>query len=152
MKITPIQFDLLRKIVAGGGVMSAPSPSASDTYQDLVSLESLGLLANRGQVVWEVTPRGLRASKVNIPLVQSAPEPNGQCIIVQGQRVAPGDEILISGKRGRFRFKCADVTSEGRTVVNTIGPVGFHQAFRNFYIEDVRLLPVPKPRRKRRVV
>ena len=149
MKITAAQLDLLRAIVSGGGVMTAPSPSASDTHPGLVSLEGLGLLANRGQVVWEVTPKGLRASKVELALVQAAP--GEQCIVVQGQRIAPGDEVLISGKRGRFRFKRADTTSGGRIVVNTIGPVGLRQAFRNFYLEDVRLLPVPKPKRRRRV-
>jgi hypothetical protein len=73
-------------------------------------------------------------------------------ITVQGEYIAPGAEILIKGKRGRFRFKHATVTPAGRVVVNTIGPVGMHQAFRNFYIEDVKLVPKPKKRRRRRVV
>jgi hypothetical protein len=72
-------------------------------------------------------------------------------ITVHGQRIAPGDEILIRGRRGKFRFKVATTTSAGRVVVNTIGPVGLRQAFRNFYIEDVKLVPPPKRRRKRRV-
>lgn len=73
-------------------------------------------------------------------------------ITVQGEYIAPGAEILIKGKRGRFRFKHATVTPAGRVVVNTIGPVGMHQAFRNFYIEDVKLVPKPKKRRRPRVV
>jgi hypothetical protein len=70
-------------------------------------------------------------------------------ITVQGEYIAPGEEILIKGKRGRFRFKNATVTPAGRVVVNTIGPVGMHQAFRNFYIEDVKPVPRPKKRRRR---
>jgi hypothetical protein len=73
-------------------------------------------------------------------------------ITVEGERILPGEEILIRGKRGRFRFKHATVTPAGRVVVNTIGPIGMHQAFRNFYIEDVKPVPKPKRRRRRRVV
>lgn len=143
--------------MAGGGVAIAPSPSASGTYRKLKHLENLGLLASRDPLVWEITPKGLNVSKLDtesLPLTPAPPshiEEDGG-ILVEGQHVSPGDEILIKGKRGRFRFKCASTTSSGRVVVNTIGPVGMHQAFRNFYVEDVKLLPVVKPKRRRRVV
>lgn len=77
-----------------------------------------------------------------------APEEDGS-VVIQGERIVPGTEILIKGKRGKFRFKFASVTSSGRVVVNTIGPIGFHQAFRTFYVEDVKI--PKKPRRRRRV-
>lgn len=81
---------------------------------------------------------------------QLAPQDDG--ITVQGEYIAPDTEILIRGKRGRFRFKQATLTPAGRVVVNTVGPIGMHQAFRAFYIEDVKLVPKPKKRRRRRVV
>lgn len=143
--------------MAGGGVAIAPSPSASGTYRKLKHLENLGLLASRDPLVWEITPKGLNVSKLDTESLPLTPAPPSRIeedggILVEGQHVSPGDEILIKGKRGRFRFKCASTTSGGRVVVNTIGPVGMHQAFRNFYVEDVKLLPIIKPKRRRRVV
>jgi hypothetical protein len=73
-------------------------------------------------------------------------------IFVAGQHISPGDEITIKGRRGKFKFKCASFTSEGRMVVSTIGPMGMHQAFRDFYAEQVKVMPATKPRRKRRVL
>jgi len=157
LRITATQILMLKDIVAGGGVAIAPSPSASGTYRKLKHLENLGLLASRDPLVWEITPKGLNVSRLDTESFLPTPVPPSHIeedggILVEGQHVSPGDEILIKGKRGRFRFKCASTTSSGRVVVNTIGPVGMHQAFRNFYIEDVKLLPVLKPKRRRRVV
>jgi len=157
VRITATQILMLKDIVAAGGVAIAPSPSASGTYRKLKHLENLGLLASRDPLVWEITPKGINVSKLDIESLSSPPTPPSQIeedggILVEGQHVSPGDEILIRGKRGLFRFKFASTTSSGRVVVNTIGPVGMHQAFRNFYIEDVKLLPVPRPKRRRRVV
>lgn len=150
MRITATQISMLKAIVAGGGIVTKPSPSASGTYRKLKNLESLGLLHNRDHLLWEITPRGFNVSKIE--LAQDSPpriEDDGG-ILVEGQHVSPGDEVLISGKRGKFKFKCASTTSTGRVVVSTVGPVGMHQAFRNFYIEDVKLVPVSRPKRKRR--
>jgi hypothetical protein len=152
-----MQIVMLRQIVAGGGVITAPSPSASGTHRKIKCLESLGLLANRDQLVWEITPKGLNVSKIDPNALAPPPPPSSKIeedggILVEGQHVSPGDEVLIKGRRGKFKFRSATTTSEGKVVVDTIGPVGMHQAFRDFYLEDVRLLPVTKPRRKRRVV
>jgi hypothetical protein len=157
VRITATQILMLKDIVTAGGVVIAPSPSASGTYRKLKHLENLGLLASRDPLVWEITPKGINVSKLDAESLPPAPTPPSQIeedggILVEGQHVSPGDEILIKGKRGRFRFKCASTTSSGRVVVNTIGPVGMHQAFRNFYIEDVKLLPAVRPKRRRRVV
>lgn len=153
VKITATQIAMLRQIVADGGVVTAPSPSASGTYRKIKHLENLGLLVGREQAVWEVTPKGLNVSRIDLDTLSVSPriEDDGG-ILVEGQHVSPGDEVLIRGRRGRFRFKSASVTSGGRTVVDTIGPIGMHQAFRNFYLEDVKLIPKLKPKRRRRVV
>lgn len=157
MRITATQITMLKEIVAGGGIVTNPSPSASGTYRKLKCLENLGLLASRDQSVWAITPKGLNVSRIDPSTLPPPPssvskiEEDGG-ILVEGQHVSPGDEILIKGRRGTFRFRSASTTSEGRVVVDTIGPVGMHQAFRDFYLEDVKLLPVVKPRRKRRVV
>lgn len=146
---------MLKEIVAGGGIVTKPSPSASGTYRKLKNLENLGLLSNRDHLLWEITPKGFNVSKMDpeslpAPKVLSPQIEDDGGILVEGQHVSPDDEILIKGKRGRFKFKCASTTSSGRVVVSTVGPVGMHQAFRNFYIEEVKLVPVPKPKRKRR--
>lgn len=153
MKITATQIDMLKQIVAGGGVVTAPSPSASGTYRKIKHLEKLGLLSNRDELVWEITPKGLNVSRLDTESLASPSQlEHDGGILVEGQHVSPGDEILIRGRRGVFRFRTASTTSSGRVVVNTIGPVGMHQAFRNFYIEDVKLIPALKPKRRRRVV
>lgn len=153
MKITAKQIAMLKAIVSSGGVAVMPSPSASGSYRKLKNLENLGLLVSRDSFVWEITPKGLNVSKIEINESHTPPviEDDGG-ILVEGQHVSPGDEILIKGKRGKFRFKCASMTSSGRLVVNTIGPLGMHQAFRNFYIEDVKLVPSIRPKRGRRRV
>ena len=69
--------------------------------------------------------------------------------IVIGDQATPlGAEVLVRGKRGKFRYKGSTVTSGGRVVIDTIGPIGIHQAFRSFYLEDIRPVPVPRTKRK----
>lgn len=70
-------------------------------------------------------------------------------VMLGDQRLVPGTEVQVRGRRGKFRYKEATVTSQGRVVVCTIGPIGVHQAFRNFYLEDIR--PVKKSSGSRRV-
>ena len=155
MRITATQISMLKEIVAGGGIATKPSPSASGTYRKLKHLENLGLLSNRDHLLWEITPKGLNVSRLNInslPAHEVSPpilEDDGG-ILVDGQHVSPGDEILVKGRRGKFKLKCASTTSTGRVVISTVGPVGMHQAFRDFYLEDVKLVPVAKPKRRRR--
>lgn len=140
--------------MAEGGVITTPSPSASGTQRKLKTLENLGLVCNRQSLVWEITQKGINVSKINFspPSSESSKIEEDGGILVEGQHVSPGAEVGIRGRRGRFRFRSASTTSEGRVVVDTIGPVGMHQAFRDFYLEDVKLLPAPRPKRRRRVV
>ena len=59
-------------------------------------------------------------------------------IIVSGQVLTKGTEIVIYGRRGRFIFQDASLSSANRVVLNLIGPVGYHQNFCACYIENVK--------------
>ena len=59
-------------------------------------------------------------------------------IIVSGQVLTKGTEIVIYGRRGRYRYIDASLTSEGKTVLNLIGPVGFREHFSAAYLEKVK--------------
>ncbi len=65
-------------------------------------------------------------------------EPVTTPIIVQGQMLTKGTELLVKGKRGKFRYVDASLTSTGKTVLNLIGPVGIHEHFSAVYIENVK--------------
>lgn len=59
-------------------------------------------------------------------------------IIVSGQVLAKGTELVIYGRRGRYRYVDASLTSEGKTVLNLIGPIGFKERFSAVYLENVK--------------
>ena len=59
-------------------------------------------------------------------------------MFVNQRRLTPGTEVSISGKRGRFRFVSASVTSEGRTVLNFVGGKANRVMMRSFYPEQVK--------------
>lgn len=69
-------------------------------------------------------------------------------VVVGGQYIERGTLIRVKGWKGNFKFLDTHVTSKGRVVLNLIGPVGIHQAFHAAYLEDARLLPVPRKKRK----
>ena len=65
-------------------------------------------------------------------------EPITNPIIVQGTVLAKGTELLVKGKRGRFRYIDASLTSTGKTVLNLVGPIGVHEHFSAVYLENVK--------------
>lgn len=58
--------------------------------------------------------------------------------VANGRHLRPGTEVSIRRERGRFRFVNAQVTKEGKLVLNFIGGAAGHEAFRSFYPERVR--------------
>jgi len=70
-------------------------------------------------------------------------------IIVSGQVLTKGTEIVIYGRRGRYRYVDASLTSEGKTVVNLIGPIGFRERFSAVYVENIKGIYGVKKRGKR---
>lgn len=61
-------------------------------------------------------------------------------IIVSGQVLTKGTEIVIYGRRGRYVYQDASRNSEDRVVLNLIGPIGSRQHFCACYVENVKKL------------
>ena len=59
-------------------------------------------------------------------------------IVINGQVLTKGTELVIYGRRGRFILQDASLSSATRVVLNLIGPVGYHQNFCACYIENVK--------------
>lgn len=58
--------------------------------------------------------------------------------VANGRQLRPGTEVSIRRERGRFRFVNAQVTKDGKTVLNFIGGPAGHEVWRSFYPERVR--------------
>ena len=65
-------------------------------------------------------------------------KPVSDPIVINGQVLTKGTELVIYGRRGRYRYIDASLTSEGKTVLNLIGPVGFREHFSAVYLEKVK--------------
>jgi ABC-type molybdate transport system ATPase subunit len=65
-------------------------------------------------------------------------KPVSDPIVIDGQVLTKGTELVIHGRRGRFIFQDASLSSANRVVLNLIGPVGYHQNFCACYIENVK--------------
>lgn len=61
-----------------------------------------------------------------------------KALFINRRRLTPGTEVSIFGKRGRFRFVNANVTSEGRLVLNFVGGKANRVMMRSFYPEQVK--------------
>jgi hypothetical protein len=59
-------------------------------------------------------------------------------IVINGQVLTKGTELVIYGRRGRYRYIDASLTSEGKTVLNLVGPVGYKERFSAVYLEKVK--------------
>lgn len=59
-------------------------------------------------------------------------------VIFDGQVLTKGTELVIYGRRGRYRYVDASLTAEGRTVLNLVGPVGYKERFSAVYLEKVK--------------
>jgi hypothetical protein len=59
-------------------------------------------------------------------------------VFVNRRRLVPGVEVSIVKKRGRFRFIHAQVTHEGKLVLNFVGGRSGHEMLRSFYPEQVK--------------
>ncbi|ASR85673.1 hypothetical protein SEA_AMGINE_73 [Mycobacterium phage Amgine] len=70
--------------------------------------------------------------RVTTPVVEQ-PE-----VVVNGRRLEPGTEVSIIRERGRFRFKSAATTRDGRIVCDFIGGPAGHEQWRSFYPERIR--------------
>lgn len=65
-------------------------------------------------------------------------KPLTEPITISGQVLTKGTELVIYGRRGRYRFFDASLTSEGKTVLNLVGPIGFRERFSSVYLENVK--------------
>ena len=70
-------------------------------------------------------------------------------IMFDGQVLTKGTELVIYGRRGRYRYVDASLTSEGRTVLNLVGPVGYKERFSAVYLENIKNIYGVKRGRKR---
>ena len=70
-------------------------------------------------------------------------------IMFDGQVLTKGTELVIYGRRGRYRYVDASLTSEGKTVLNLIGPVGYKERFSAVYLENIKNIYGVKRGRKR---
>ena len=70
-------------------------------------------------------------------------------VIFDGQVLTKGTELVIYGRRGRYRYVDASLTSEGKTVLNLIGPVGYKERFSAVYLENIKNIYGVKRGRKR---
>lgn len=61
-----------------------------------------------------------------------------KAVMINRRKLTPGTEVSIFGKRGRFRFVNANVTSEGRLVLNFVGGKANRVMMRSFYPEQVK--------------
>jgi len=59
-------------------------------------------------------------------------------VYVNRRRIVPGVEVSIVKKRGRFRFMHANLTNEGKLVLNFVGGRSGHELMRSFYPDQVR--------------
>lgn len=119
----------------------------------------LAMLGDRFLNDWQITTKGVAVSHINVdqtpdpvPAHAVVPEPvnwvTEDGVVVNGQFIGAGTLIRLKGKKGTYKFLDTHVTSKDRVVLNLIGPVGMHQAFHAAYLEDVKLIPVAKPKRK----
>lgn len=65
-------------------------------------------------------------------------KPVSDPIVINGQVLTKGTELVIYGRRGRYRYIDASLTSEGKTVLNLVGPVGYKERFSAVYLEKVK--------------
>lgn len=70
-------------------------------------------------------------------------------VMFDGQVLTKGTELVIYGRRGRYRYVDASLTSEGRTVLNLVGPVGYKERFSAVYLENIKNIYGVKRGRKR---
>lgn len=70
-------------------------------------------------------------------------------VIFDGQVLTKGTELVIYGRRGRYRYVDASLTSEGKTVLNLVGPVGYKERFSAVYLENIKNIYGVKRGRKR---
>ena len=70
-------------------------------------------------------------------------------IVINGQVLTKGTELVIHGRRGRYRYVDASLTSEGKTVLNLVGPVGYKERFSAVYLENIKNIYGVKKRGKR---
>ena len=70
-------------------------------------------------------------------------------VMFDGQVLTKGTELVIYGRRGRYRYVDASLTSEGKTVLNLIGPVGYKERFSAVYLENIKNIYGVKRGRKR---
>ena len=70
-------------------------------------------------------------------------------VMFDGQVLTKGTELVIYGRRGRYRYVDASLTSEGKTVLNLIGPVGYKERFSAVYLENIKNIYGAKKRGKR---
>lgn len=61
-----------------------------------------------------------------------------KAVFINRRRLTPGTEVSVFGKRGRFRFVSASVTSEGRLVLNFVGGKANRVMMRSFYPEQIK--------------
>jgi len=70
-------------------------------------------------------------------------------VMFDGQVLTKGTELVIYGRRGRYRYVDASLTSEGKTVLNLVGPVGYKERFSAVYLENIKNIYGVKRGRKR---
>ena len=159
MKITSTQLSLLWHLNVEGGRRSDPGNRLL-----FMALERYGLVKrmwdddSQGDT-WSITAKGINVSLLHttqdpVSAHSVAPDVTNEItedgVFVGGQKVESGTLIRVKGKQGKYKFLDTHITHAGRIVCNLIGPVGAHQAFTACYLEDAKLIPVPRPRRTRR--
>lgn len=160
MRITSTQLEYLWEMNVAGGTRIVTSPLDEQKMKDL---QQLGLVIRPGgrSDRWVLTPKGMNVSLLHkseepVPAHSVVAEPVANCIgdsgiMIAGQKTESGTEIMVKGKQGIFRFLDTHVTKEDRIVLNLIGPLGGYQSFTACYLEDAKLIPPVKVKRKRKV-
>lgn len=176
LRITSTQIMLLRALVGIGGTWEPTKLTIQGTpellHRQFAELEQFRLVTrlDTGTEIdpllpgdrflndWRITIKGIAVSNIDIDPVPAhsmvaAPVDvvnlvTEDGVMISGQCIESGTLIRVNGKQGNFKFLDTHLTSKGRVVLNLIGPVGIHQAFHAAYLEDARLLPVPRQKRK----
>jgi hypothetical protein len=55
--------------------------------------------------------------------------------------IQAGDEVRVTGERGRFRFLSYVTTSAGTEWVDLYGPAGDRPKMRSVFVSELRLVP-----------
>ena len=68
-------------------------------------------------------------------------------VVVNGRTLVAGMELSFTGKRGRFTYLDASITSAGRVVLNVNGGPSGRRMLHSFYADNIRTVHRSQGRR-----